>query len=422
MRLLLLSRSVARLSRCSSTLQPNSPVSRCLCSASQPLSGEMLHSRRHLHHLSRSHMRLFSKKTKDMWWFTEGVSDNCPTVDVHPATILEGSSHRDGSIYKFCPGFIQIYGYIAVRDHLDSMLNYVVNRSRDGIIVKQVIADYHMRGRPRPGQLHLPLPPLYLVRYHCLEPSSASSSWALRHHSPLMLVTSALAPVPLPYACLGHFCPSPILSPPLPLVYIPLGLVSTPSRVMMLKTGVAFPDRSPPYPDLVANGSCIEMVGPKRGISMSCSVVLEFDMRIKKGDREEDDLELIDGALEYSQITTPAMRPMNSRVSGNCGAVDITLAYLYQAVEATIEVSISKVRQEIQLFDGMVGEPCGLRRYVVAVASDTWMHLKFKVCEKGSKNDVGRYCSFKANRHGFASQQIVVEPGAITVKTVGDIL
>uniref|UniRef100_A0A0E0IH44 DUF6598 domain-containing protein n=1 Tax=Oryza nivara TaxID=4536 RepID=A0A0E0IH44_ORYNI len=145
-------------------------------------------------------------------------------------------------------------------------------------------------------------------------------------------------------------------------------------------------------------------------------------MRIKKGDREEDDLELIDGALEYSQITTPAMRPMTSRVSGNCGAVDITLAYLYQAVEATIEVSISKVRQEIQLFDGMVGEPCGLRRYVVVVASDTWMHLKFKVCEKGSKNDVGHYCSFKANRHGFASQQIVVEPGAITVKTVGDIL
>lgn len=156
-------------------------------------------------------------------------------------------------------------------------------------------------------------------------------------------------------------------------------------------------------------------------------------MRIKKGDREEDDLELIDGALEYSQITTPAMRPTTSRVSGNCGAVDITLAYLYQAVEATIEVSISKclggfnlslsvfvlidkVRQEIQLFDGMVGEPCGLRMYVVVVASDTWMHLKFKVCEKGSKNDVGHYCSFKANRHGFASQQIVVEPGAITVK------
>jgi hypothetical protein len=146
--------------------------------------------------MCRSHMRLFSKKTKDMWWFTEGVSDNCPTVDVHPATILEGSSHRDGSIYKFCPGFIQvfqiadrhetclepmmlsqpmdcqpnrdtctvhfstrmmqifsiklakihmysgpvqIYGYIAVRDHLDSMLDYVVNRSRDDpIIVKQV--------------------------------------------------------------------------------------------------------------------------------------------------------------------------------------------------------------------------------------------------------------------------------------------
>uniref|UniRef100_A0A0E0IH41 DUF6598 domain-containing protein n=1 Tax=Oryza nivara TaxID=4536 RepID=A0A0E0IH41_ORYNI len=230
MRRLLLSRSVARLSRCSSTLQPNSPVSRCLCSASQPLSGEMLHSRRHLHHLSRfaygckvmpSIIGVKNEKNKSKFdWhchfsyandsfctsnytlakqfsIIKGVSDNCPTVDVHPATILEGSSHRDGSIYKFCPGFIQvfqiadrhetclepmmlsqpmdcqpnrdtctvhfstrmmqifsiklakihmysgpvqIYRYIAVRDHLDSMLNYVVNRSRDDpIIVKQVL-------------------------------------------------------------------------------------------------------------------------------------------------------------------------------------------------------------------------------------------------------------------------------------------
>jgi hypothetical protein len=77
-------------------------------------------------------------------------------------------------------------------------------------------------------------------------------------------------------------------------------------------------------------------------------------MRIKKGDREEDDLELIDGALEYSQITTPAMRPMTSRVSGNCGAVDITLAYLYQAVEATIEVSISKVPRGFQFISECV--------------------------------------------------------------------
>ncbi len=71
--------------------------------------------------MCRSHMRLFSKKTKDMWWFTEGVSDNCPTVDVHPATILEGSSHRDGSIYKFCPGFIQVF-QIADR-HESKLLN-----------------------------------------------------------------------------------------------------------------------------------------------------------------------------------------------------------------------------------------------------------------------------------------------------------
>uniref|UniRef100_A0A0E0LZ17 DUF6598 domain-containing protein n=1 Tax=Oryza punctata TaxID=4537 RepID=A0A0E0LZ17_ORYPU len=120
-------------------------------------------------------MRLFSKKAKDTWWFTEGASDNCPTVDVHHAPILEGSSHRDACLESImlsqptdcqpnretCTvhfptrmmqifsiklakvhmdnGPIQLYGYIAVRDHLDSMLNYVVNYGRDDpIIVRQV--------------------------------------------------------------------------------------------------------------------------------------------------------------------------------------------------------------------------------------------------------------------------------------------
>lgn len=34
------------------------------------------------------------------------------------------------------------------------------------------------------------------------------------------------------------------------------------------------------------------MTGPKRGITFACSVLVEFDMRIKKG-KEEDDVQLI---------------------------------------------------------------------------------------------------------------------------------
>jgi hypothetical protein len=48
-------------------------------------------------------------------------------------------------------------------------------------------------------------------------------------------------------------------------------------------------------------GSLIEMIGPKRGISMGAAVLLEFDMRIKKGEQEKDDLQLIDGVSDFCE-------------------------------------------------------------------------------------------------------------------------
>ncbi|GJN39127.1 hypothetical protein PR202_gb28226 [Eleusine coracana subsp. coracana] len=137
------------------------------------------------------------------------------------------------------------------------------------------------------------------------------------------------------------------------------------------------------------------MIGPKRGISMRTCVLLEFDMRIKKGEQEDDDLQLIDGASEFSELIAPCSL-VRGRIKGECGAIDITYALIYDAVEATIEIDISKVQngfsfslssfvftyglhEEIQLFHGIIRESCGLRRLVVAVKMDTWMHLKFKI-------------------------------------------
>lgn len=64
---------------------------------------------------------------------------NRDTCTVHFSTrMMQIFSIKLAKIHMYS-GPVQIYGYIAVRDHLDSMLNYVVNRSRDDpIIVKRV--------------------------------------------------------------------------------------------------------------------------------------------------------------------------------------------------------------------------------------------------------------------------------------------
>ncbi|CAD6254789.1 unnamed protein product [Miscanthus lutarioriparius] len=132
-------------------------------------------------------------------------------------------------------------------------------------------------------------------------------------------------------------------------------------------------------PVIMEQGSLIEMSGPKRGIDMYGDALLEYDMRIKTGDREEDDLQLIDGVSVLPDIILRPCNPYTNRLRGDHGAVDITRALLYKAVEATVEVAISEVRsnfdlslssftsgidKEIQLFGGAIGEPRRLRRFV----------------------------------------------------------
>uniref|UniRef100_A0A0E0P9Z5 DUF6598 domain-containing protein n=1 Tax=Oryza rufipogon TaxID=4529 RepID=A0A0E0P9Z5_ORYRU len=176
-------------------------------------------------------------------------------------------------------------------------------------------------------------------------------------------------------------------------------------------------------------GSLIEMTGPKRGIDFSCAVLVEYDMRIKTGEREEDDLQLIDGATDLDHILTSHV-PVRNRIYGDCGAVDITQANLLYAFEATVEVVISEVQtsfdlclscftsglhEEIRLFDGAISESRDLRRYVIAVMEHECMDLKFKV-GLGSGCFAEHCRSFKATNHGCASEQIKIEFASISVK------
>nr|ABA96711.2 expressed protein [Oryza sativa Japonica Group] len=87
----------------------------------------------------------------------------------------------------------------------------------------------------------------------------------------------------------------------------------------------------------------IQMTGPKRGITMNSRVMIEYDLRIKRGENEQDDLVLIDGAATFSEITN--FIPYIYRIHGDCGmAVDITLAHFILAIEATLQVRIYELK------------------------------------------------------------------------------
>ncbi|CAM0904020.1 unnamed protein product [Alopecurus aequalis] len=183
-------------------------------------------------------------------------------------------------------------------------------------------------------------------------------------------------------------------------------------------------------PIVVGQGSLINMAGPKQGIDLCGTTLIEYDMRIKTGKREKDDLQLIDGVSDIDGVALWDRCTFTNRIHGDYGAVDLTASCLEQAVEASVEVLISEVHnsfslcllcfirglgEELRLFDGDIGEPRGLKRYVVAVMDDSWMDLKFKV-DAESSSSAEHYCSFKADKHGHATQEIKTGFGLISVK------
>ncbi|KAL6839227.1 hypothetical protein ACP4OV_030899 [Aristida adscensionis] len=188
-------------------------------------------------------------------------------------------------------------------------------------------------------------------------------------------------------------------------------------------------------PITVEQGSLINMAGPKRGIDMMDFALIEYDMRIKTGKQEKDDLQLIDGA----SIIGPAGNwncPFTIRIPGDCGAVNITLSRLEDAVEATVEVLILEVQRsfnlslgcltsglnkEIRLFDGAIAKSCGLKRSVVAVVRDSLIDLKFKLTSLLSSSSQ-HCCSFKSKIHGHDTQEIKTDFALISVKVTWSIL
>ncbi|CAO2044600.1 unnamed protein product [Urochloa humidicola] len=188
-------------------------------------------------------------------------------------------------------------------------------------------------------------------------------------------------------------------------------------------------------PIIVEQGSLINMA-PKRGIKLGLDTLIEYDMKIKTGGHEKDDLQLIDGISVLSKMDTNNCSVFTCRIIGDSGAIDISVSRLDYAVEATVEVILSEVHgsfnmslgcftseldEEIQLFDGTIGESGGLGRSVVAVEMGTQMELKFKVGSEPSGSS--EYCcSFKAHKHGRTSELIKTDFASISVKVTWSVL
>ncbi|XP_037441610.1 uncharacterized protein LOC119309793 [Triticum dicoccoides] len=185
-------------------------------------------------------------------------------------------------------------------------------------------------------------------------------------------------------------------------------------------------------PIIVKQGSLISMGGgPKRGIDVMDEAIIEYDMRIKRGRQERHDLQLIDGATILGPHGTWD-RPFTYDISNDCGGtVNITLARLSWAVEATIEVLISEVQggfnmsvrcftsgfdSEIRLFNGAITNSCGLKRSMVAVMKRSYIRLKFKVVAPSCRSKSQYRCTFKAKTHGHNAQEIKTDFALISVK------
>lgn len=187
-----------------------------------------------------------------------------------------------------------------------------------------------------------------------------------------------------------------------------------------------------PNPDDPSSPLPIQMAGPKRGIYLQARALIEYDMRIKRGTTEDEDLQLIDGAATFSELT-PFSAPYTNRIHGNHGAaVDITLGLLHHAVEGRIQISISKIpaaginfslsclprekHHEIKLFDGVVDKPGNLRSFVVAVVHKSPLILHYKVVQAGGTGKaISQFRAYPAKGHGHNWDIIRLDIGIIEV-------
>uniref|UniRef100_M8BU56 DUF6598 domain-containing protein n=1 Tax=Aegilops tauschii TaxID=37682 RepID=M8BU56_AEGTA len=141
-------------------------------------------------------------------------------------------------------------------------------------------------------------------------------------------------------------------------------------------------------PFIVGHDGLIQMSGPKRGIRMQATVVIEFYLKIKTGGEEGGDLELIDGVAQFSDRCNSHASVITRRLDGS---------YTSPSYVA---------RGKIQLFDGVIAaETSELSRVVVAVAQDAKLVVTLELSQKGGQ-DMYQCDVFRVEKHGTSQLKI----------------
>uniref|UniRef100_A0A0D3HQH4 DNA-directed RNA polymerase n=1 Tax=Oryza barthii TaxID=65489 RepID=A0A0D3HQH4_9ORYZ len=184
----------------------------------------------------------------------------------------------------------------------------------------------------------------------------------------------------------------------------------------------------------------ILLSGPKRGIGMETPALLEYDIRIKRGDGEDDDLQLINGAATISEteLPPPYAQAYTRRIAGDYGSVNISLALLHNAIEATMHIQITEVRgsggfdmsmacrvgqipDEIKLFESVaIAKPCQLnKRFVLAIVKRGILVLDLKVKRSDASEEEEPVCmlrGLKAKAHGQVILPMIFDCATILVE------
>uniref|UniRef100_A0A0D9XXU1 DUF6598 domain-containing protein n=1 Tax=Leersia perrieri TaxID=77586 RepID=A0A0D9XXU1_9ORYZ len=159
----------------------------------------------------------------------------------------------------------------------------------------------------------------------------------------------------------------------------------------------------------------IQMSGPKRGIAMDSTMMIEYDMKIKMGQNEQDDRILIDGAATFSELAN--FEAYTFRIRGDCNmAVDTRLAHLWPAIEARKQVCISELKDgcgrlnltitcdvshrypQIKLFEGPIDKLRDQNRFVVAALQNTLMVTEFKLVHQ--HGSISKRFEYRVVPHG----------------------
>ncbi|KAM0831067.1 hypothetical protein ACQ4PT_065795 [Festuca glaucescens] len=329
--------------------------------------------------------------------------DGFPADGVTRAVLLHDCRHSDGSIYTV--------------DYWSKVYRLGDTREKSGLTVLIIYCMYNVG---------------IAARSACVEPMMMTDTWTScspdwraceRHDSCTMMQIFSLK---LPYTSVSICGPVQLYG------YMAVRDLLNPFRNYVFNRS-----RDDPFTVEQEDGF-IQMSGPKRGIRMEGYVLLEYDMKIKMGGEERDDLQLIDGVAYFNNLTIMNAIEHKQRIDGDCGAVDITLSLLRCAVEATVQVGISDLehgsglslcltasyissrfvlREGIRLADGVVDlETCELNKYVVAVPWKVKLGLKLQVSQIGGSDHSVIDKFFPCSPHKHGHQNLAFKLGLATVK------